>query len=344
MDNPFSVTFGKKPFQYISRLSQTDELINDLNSSNPPSQAYMITGARGSGKTVMMTAIESSLRENDEWIVEELNSSRDMLQALAARLYTRPELKKKFLKVKLDLSALGIGVSVEGGDQMFDIEVALSRMLDIIKNDGKKLLITIDEVTKSKQIKIFISSFQIFIRNDYPVFLIMTGLYDNIYNLQNDRSLTFLYRAPKIYLEPLNFTAVKKSYKEVFGITSEEAAQMAMITMGYPFAYQSLGYIRWEHSDEPLESLMDEFDRYLDEYVYEKIWSELTEKEKMILETMAEDNINNVTAIREKLDIPSRDFSVYRDRMKKKSVIDTKNYGEISFALPRFDVYIKNHL
>ena len=75
-------------------------------------------------------------------------------------------------------------------------------MLSHIQKLGKRLLITIDEVTNSENIKIFTSSFQIFLREDYPIFLLMTGLYENIYELQNDKALTFLYRAPKLILEP----------------------------------------------------------------------------------------------------------------------------------------------
>ena len=69
----------------------------------------------------------------------------------------------------------------------------------------------------------------------------MTGLYENIYELQNDKALTFLYRAPKLILEPLNYTAVRKSYADIFQIDLETAEKMTSLTKGYPFAYQVLG-------------------------------------------------------------------------------------------------------
>ena len=53
-----------------------------------PNQIYMITGVRGSGKTVMMTNIASEIRKrSDEWIIVELNPNRDLLQSLAAKIY-----------------------------------------------------------------------------------------------------------------------------------------------------------------------------------------------------------------------------------------------------------------
>ena len=57
MGNPFTLSFGKKPAEFISRISQTNQILDDLNSENPSSQVYMITGVRGAGKTVMMTNI-----------------------------------------------------------------------------------------------------------------------------------------------------------------------------------------------------------------------------------------------------------------------------------------------
>lgn len=120
-------------------------------------------------------------------------------------------------------------------------------MLSHIKRLGKRLLITIDEVINSENIKIFASSFQIFLREEYPIYLLMTGLYENIYDLQNEKSLTFLYRAPKIILEPLNYTAIKSHYMRIFDINDEMADKMTLLTRGYPFAFQVLGYLYWDN-------------------------------------------------------------------------------------------------
>ena len=69
----------------------------------------------------------------------------------------------------------------------------------------------------------------------------MTGLLENIYKLQNENTLTFLYRASKIVLGALNYTAVRKKYMDVFGLDMEEAEEMAGLTGGYPFAFQEIG-------------------------------------------------------------------------------------------------------
>ncbi len=214
MNNPFTLSFGKKPLQYISRIMQTNQIIESFNAEIPSNQIFMITGVRGSGKTVMMTNIADEIRADESWIVVELNPMRDLLQSLAAKIYGIPEMHARFLKARLDFSAFGLGVSIEDAVPVTDIESVIERMLEQIQQDGKRLLITIDEAANSENIRIFASSFQIFLRRDYPIYLLMTGLYENLYDLQNDKSLTFLYRAPKLMLEPLNYTAVRKHYME----------------------------------------------------------------------------------------------------------------------------------
>lgn len=344
MNNPFTLSFGKKPAQFISRIAQTNEIMEAFSASEPSSQIYMLTGVRGSGKTVLMTTISRMLAKDDRWIILELNPARDLLQSLAAKLYSLPEMHPLFRKTKLDLSAFGLGLSIEDAVPVTDIETAIGRMLEQIKATGKRLLISIDEVTNSEYIKVFASAFQIFIRQDYPIFLLMTGLYENIYNLQNEKALTFLYRAPKILLEPLNYTAVRNSYMDIFKISPQEAKEMCDLVKGYSFAFQVLGYLYWENAGKKsLGDILPEFDQYMEEYVYSKIWSELSEWDKKIVYVMSENGITKIKDIRDSLQMKSELFSVYRERLKRKGVVDARQYGHLSLALPRFDVFVLSH-
>ena len=125
----------------------------------------------------------------------------------------------RFLNARLDFSAFGLGVSVENAAPVTDIENVLGLMSG---TDQKIRETTFSDCGRKsgsfcEYIRIFASSFQIFLRQDQPIFLLMTGLYENIYDLQNDKSLTFLYRAPKLLLEPLNYTSVRnKALSENF--------------------------------------------------------------------------------------------------------------------------------
>ena len=345
MDNPFNISFGKKPHQYISRFISVNKVVETFSSEYPSTQTFLITGLRGSGKTVLMTEIIREFKDDDKWIAIELNPEQDIMEDLASKLYNAPGLKKHFLKAKIDLSILGIGVSVESNARTITAETCIGQMLEILKKQKKKLVIAIDEVTNNNNVKVFASAFQIFVRQDYEIFLIMTGLYENIFNLQNEKTLTFLYRAPKIYLEPLNVLAIIDSYKNTFNIPEEEAAKMASLTKGYAFAYQLLGYIKWEHKNAKLQSLLPEYDQYLQEFVYDKIWSELSDTDRKVVvaisNLLADSNSVRVGDVLEALNMSSSLFSTYRERLDRKGVIDTSKYGHVGLTLPRFAEYVK---
>ena len=72
MKNPFSLTFGKEPLSLINRNLQNEEIIASFKADNPDFQVCMITGVRGSGKTVAMTTIANSLRKDEQWLVVDL--------------------------------------------------------------------------------------------------------------------------------------------------------------------------------------------------------------------------------------------------------------------------------
>jgi hypothetical protein len=342
MQNPFTLTFGKEPSQLISRIAQTDEIVGDFTADISVNQVYMITGVRGYGKTVLLTSISKQIGALEDWIVVALNPTRDLLHSFASKLYSIEEFNKLFIKARFNFSAFGLGASVEKSIPITDIETVIEMMLKEIKKSGKRILITIDEVTKNDFVRSFVSAFQIFIREEYPIYLLMTGLYQNIYDLQNDKSLTFLYRAPKIDLKSLNLNAIARKYESIFAISGDEALKMAQYTNGYPFAFQVLGYLRWKNKTE-LEELLPEYDQYLEEYSYDKIWSELSEGDRKILYAIAlkggkvktQDLVNGT-------ELKSNYISVYRDRLRKRGILDTSNYGHMSFMLPRFDVFVKS--
>jgi DNA-binding transcriptional ArsR family regulator len=145
-------------------------------------------------------------------------------------------------------------------------------------------------------------------------------------------------------LEPLNYTAIRKCYMDIFCLKVEEAEQMATLTKGYSFAFQVLGYLYWNHRDtKTIEDILAEYDQYLEEYVYSKIWSELSALDQKILIEMALSGETKVKDIREASGMKSEVFSVYRDRLKRRGIVDANRYGYLSFVLPRFEDFVKIH-
>ena len=195
---------------------QINEIVDGFSATNPEFQVCMITGVRGSGKTVMMTEIASDFKKKEDWIVVELSPERDLIHALAAELSNKKELFQIFKDAKINLSVLGFELEIDTEPPITDVVVALDRMLESLTKYEKKVLVDLDEAVSNQYVRQFASQFQIFIRKNYNVYLIMTGLYDKIYELQNENTLTFLYRAPKFDILPLNSLLVAKEYRKVW--------------------------------------------------------------------------------------------------------------------------------
>ena len=178
--------------------------------------------------------------------------------------------------------------------------------------------------------------FQIFLRQDHPVFLMMTGLYENIYAVQNDPALTFLLRTPKIALEPLSLFQITKQYKEIFATDDETAKKLARTTKGYAFAFQALGMLYFEYRDTmSFADILSKFDEMLDDFVYKKIWSSLSGQDRNIICAIGDDKAK-VKDVCEKTGMQSSSFSKYRERLSKRGILDTSQHGWVSLLLPRF--------
>lgn len=187
--------------------------------------------------------------------------------------------------------------------------------------------------------KAFAAAFQIFLRHDLPVYLLMTGPFENISALQNEKSLTFLYRAPKIHLDPLNIGTIAEDYHLVLGLDNEESLALAKLTKGYSFAFQVLGYFTWATPNDSQKSqrLARE---YLDEYAYDKIWSELSRKDKEVLYGIAKIKSGSISEIREMLDLSTNEFNPYRQRLIRKGIVSGKERGYVRMLLPFFDQHV----
>ena len=137
MNNPFTISFGMLPQKLISRPAQTNEIIDAFTSDQAPTHTFMITGVRGSGKTVMMTEICNVLRNRKDWTVLELNPEKDVLKSLAAKLYNLDTLKHLFSNAGVSVSIMGLGFTIDN-TPVDDYEVIVERMLKVLKKHHKR--------------------------------------------------------------------------------------------------------------------------------------------------------------------------------------------------------------
>lgn len=324
MDNPFTLTFGKEPLSIINRDYEINEVYESFISPNPDSHTFLITGVRGSGKTVFMTSIANTLKKDRNWIICDLSSDFDLIKSLTANLNSI----KEVLKVSIS--------SFENQMKSNDVAVYLDKILSELTKKGKRVLVTIDEVVSNKNVREFVSLFQIFLRKEYNIFLLMTGLYENINCLQDEKTLTFLYRAPRIAMGPISEIEIANNYEKLLSVDKLTSKEMAKLTKGY--AYQTLGFLCFKYK-KSYKDILDKFDQHLWEYVYEKLWAKLSAIDRKIVNVIAND-INKVEKIRVELGMNSNTFTVYRKRLIKKGIIYCPQYGYLEFILPRFKEFV----
>ena len=118
---------------------------------------------------------------------------------------------------------------------------------------------------------------------------------------------------------------------------------MALFTRGYSFAFQVLGYIMWD-KDCSIDEAIPFFDERMSEYCYDKIWEDLSDTEKKFVSLLSNAKGGKLKAkgLITMLGTTSKIYSVHRDRLIKKGIIDGSEYGSVSLALPRFEEYVKS--
>lgn len=353
MQNPFTTTFSKTPeYTYIA-TEKTNEILENFSYESPSESVYKITGVRGSGKTVILAKIEEELRSESNkekgWLVLDLNPTRDMLGQIAAMLQKEGFGKNDTINRGFNISATvlgtggGVGYSAEKKEAFFDIGVEIEEMIKQAQAGGYKLLVGIDEVSKTKEMITFASEYGRWFRANYPVYLICTGLYENIQEVSNVKNLTFFRRATTIKTEPLNMVRMSEMYRNKLNIEIDEARKMAKYTKGYAYAFQELGMLYFrKRKDEELENLIPELKAELFAYSYEKIWEELTETDRFLVSLLVNKEEYKREEVLKLMGDRAGNYSMYRDRLIKRGILESRQ-AYISFALPFFADYIKEY-
>lgn len=337
--NPFTVIFGVEPQSMIPRDNEFMGVVSVFESDSPMTYGYVITGVRGCGKTVLMVALQNYFASKEDWYVLRLNPDMDLFSSAVSQLGQHIRLEsEQVTEANVSVAGFGAGVSRKS---FSDSETLLRKMLLEAKKKNKRVLVAIDEASNTKNIKTFAHSFQAFIGENLPMFLLMTALPENFSALSNAKNGTFIRRLPRIRLEELNSFLVVEKYREIFDVSEEEAIPLAKIVKGYPYAFQLLGALLWESNQSEVDDkILSKLDGMLYEGAYSTIWNHLTAKERNIVIGIAQSESGEVKDIRNILQVASNQFSPYRNKLLEYGIIKDASYGIIEFTLPRFKKFV----
>lgn len=357
MNNPFNPSFGRIPEIFLNRGQLVEDVVHELNNPNSPYKISIVYGMRGVGKTTFLTEVGRKIKKEPDWIVVNLAMESDLLATLIDNLYMKSDsrIKKAFESIHgLTFSAFGLQLSADINKTMSTYQGILTNMFDKLRSNGKKVLITIDEVKSSKELRNFASYYQILNREDLPVALMMTGLPEHISELQNSDVMTFLLRGKRIALSSLNLVQIEYSYANVFKQANYKVEykilkELTRMTGGYSYAFQLLGYLVWNAAKKTglidqklIDQIKPEYLVELFQNAYTKIFESLSKQDKKFVFIMAQSkkNIVAIKDIREKMERPSNIVANYRRRLLDDQVIKSTDYGEVAFTLPFFKEYV----
>ncbi|WP_338935199.1 ATP-binding protein [Lactobacillus helveticus] len=345
MKNPFNPTFGDVPKLFLK--SNTDSEVKHILKMITESdfaRSIFITGVRGVGKTSLMMRISEDLSANKDFYIVDLINREGILSSLLRLLSNQVNSKLQQTLKSINGTSIGNFLSVEREKEAPNVDVLLDELMQGIKKEGKKVLITVDEVTNSKPIRDLIQTFSSFKRKKYPVYLLMTGLPDLILNLQNDEKLTFLLRSDKIVVSPLQKLDIFNTYKRIFNCDNIVATKLTNMTQGYSYAFQLLGYLLYDHMDgkvpteEDIKAITENYKNTLFNNAYQKIFTEMSSMDQEYLYAVCGNHkLSEVSKIMHKSNVF---VAQYRRRAIERNLIVPSKMGYVKFTLPFFEDYL----
>ncbi|OXN00355.1 AAA family ATPase [Bifidobacterium vansinderenii] len=359
--NPFKPTAGVMPPVLIGRESVIDDFDEGLGDGpGAPDRLMLITGPRGSGKTVMLTEL-GKMASKHRWMVVDETASEGLVDRLISRIAPEPS---RIAGVSFKPSIMGASLgefSIAPALRPSTLRDAMSARLHSL-GKGKGLLITLDETQDASidDMTALATAAQHMLRENAEVAFVFAGLPSLISDLLNAKVLTFLRRASIKELGDVPLTEVRAAFSSTIRGSKididDEALDIATdATGGYPYMIQLVGYHMWRHArrrhDGPddaitVEDVRDGIEQArakLGEGVCAPVIKRLSERAVDYLEAMAIDDGPSATSDIAKRMGESMDCAnIYRQRLIDEHVITSPTRGRVDFAIPFLREYLRS--
>ena len=361
MMNPFMPSFGRFPKIVINQKEALTDYLTGLQTHDAKYQTSLVYGTRGAGKTVFLLNVQRSLEKLDNWCFIRLsNGQGNLLFQLLHGLQRVTGVSLVDLLKKINgINIMGSGITFKSLEQsgQIDYDDYLPVLLEQLKKRGKSVLIGIDEIAVSDDVRAFGSEYQTLIGQDYDLSLLMTGLPSRISEVQNDDTLTFLLRSHRVYLSPLDERSVSQSYETAFKQGNRQLDyvvldKLSKSVQGYAYAFQTIGYYAWRYSQESLmidEQVMNRtFDAAkvdLFRNAYERMYMDISNTDRAFINAIVKVGTPEVSTsqLKEVLNKPTNYISVYRARLLDDQLIASPRRGIIRLSLPFFAEFVRKY-
>ncbi|HMK97113.1 MAG TPA: ATP-binding protein [Acidimicrobiales bacterium] len=366
MPNPFHPSFGVSPPLLVGRDQLLDELVEALEDGpGSAGRATLYTGARGSGKTVMLNAAEDRARAMG-WVVISETASPGFVRRIASQHLPRlladfdpGAVQRRLSGITAPLGAGGLSwATTEAHVAEAGLRNQVERLTDLLAENGTGLLITLDEVHSNQiaELRELATTVQHAFREERELAFAGAGLASAISDVTADEVLTFLRRAERHALGSVGRRDVERALKEPIEASGRRVGEdalsvMAAGTRGYPFLIQLVGAQSWRlHPTSPEITIEDSRQgvanalRRLGSLVHEPALADASAIDRSFLLAMAQDDgPSKMADVQRRLGVDVNYVSQYRLRLLAAELIEPVRHGYVDFALPYLREYLREH-
>lgn len=364
--NPFKPTAGRTPPLLVGRQPVIDDFQEALDDGpGAPGRLMRVTGARGIGKTVILTEF-GEIAKSRKWTVVDETASPGLAQRLAERIEPHGKMDID-LESELTLPFVNVRATrkTEHSDFLsITLRDAVSKRLDEVESRDRGLLITIDEAQAASRddMVAIATTMQHMTREGRNFAFVFAGLPTMSSKWLNDDVLTFMRRAQPEVLDSVPLDEVSNAFATTFGETEmmiggDELRRATEATAGYPYMIQLVGYNIWRiarrnqrdapfarvTADEVTEGIKAAVIR-LGDTVHGPELDGLSPVDKTYLLAMAQDDGPSSTAdIAARMGKSVAYGNIYRSRLIESQVIKNAGHGYVDFAIPGMREYLREH-
>ncbi len=385
LTNPYTPNAGAEPQAVVGRDDQLEsfDLLLARIEAGRTEQSMIITGLRGVGKTVLLGQFRTKALARD-WVVVELevrkNGETEFRRDIATRLRSAlfelsPKTKwtdrfqhaaavLKSFSVSVDASGTWTGgLDIEAAEGFADHANLALDMTDVLLAVGQAaaerkrgVVLLFDEVQflSRQQLEAVIEGLHKMVQRKLPITMVGAGL-PQIAELAGDAKsyAERLFKFPSIgVLSPDDARAAltRPALDEGVDYTPDALNEAVVITGGYPYFLQELGYTVWTVAEGPTITLDDVIaavpghEAKLEESFFRVRLDRATELQRAYLRATAQlgPGPQKASVVAEVMgpDRTSENLAPTRAELINMGLLYTPEHGYAAFTVPHFDRFV----
>lgn len=350
--NPFTPSFGSNPRILAGRENVLAPMRQAFEQGyGDPNLASILVGARGTGKTTLLSGIIASANERG-WLGVNVSALPGMLDDILQQSYRRSghvlEPEKKMRLSSIEISKL-LNVKWEAlQEPTQNWRSKMTRILEGLEEHDIGLLICVDEVDPTlDEVKELVSVYQHFVQENRHVALVLAGLPHKVSSLLADDDISFLRRARRHDIGRISDADVRFALERTFedggkAIRPEAAELSVRAIQGFPYMLQLVGYWIWNTAGYDPTAGTDAATKGIAlaredmrQGILGATYDTLSDGDRRFIAAMLQDpEKSTLSAVASRMGVKSNYASRYKRRLLEQGIIGEYGRNVLRFEIP----------